>query len=184
MSSSFTPRAVGFTASEEAIVPEAYKDAKGIWSWSMGLATTGGYDVLKYKDKPQPIVTCLRAAVAALQDHYLPAVLHAFAGRNLSENELAAALSFHWNTGAIGKAQWVKDVMAGQMKAAQADILQWSSGGMLTDRRKRESALFFDGAWPSPMTTLVFEVQKPSYRTGRAKRFDPLPTLQQIMGGQ
>jgi len=180
-----TPRVVAYVAHHEAIVPEAYKDTRGVWSWGMGLATTGGYDIMQYKDKETPIVTCLRAAVNALNHDYLPAIIKAFGDRNLSENQVAAALSFHWNTGAILKAQWVKDFMGGALFPAEKDLRgNYTGNGLLQGRRDSEADLFFKGKWPTPMTTLIYEVSKPSYRPKGAREFDPLPTLQQIMGGR
>lgn len=181
--SGLTPRGAAYLVHEEAVVPEAYLDSKGVWTWGVGLATTGGYNIAQYKDNPQPVSVCLKAFLDAVNKKYLPAVFGAFTVA-LSENQLAAALSFHYNTGAIGSTSWVKMVNAGDMKGAQAFLVShYLNNGLLTDRRKREAALFFNGAWPSPMTTLVFEVLKPSYKTGKARVFDPLPTLQQIMGG-
>ena len=59
----------------EGIVREAYKDSKGIWTWSVGLATTGGWPVMQYKDNPASLEVCLQAYIDALLKNYLPAVL-------------------------------------------------------------------------------------------------------------
>lgn len=178
-----TPRVVAFVAHNEAIVPEAYKDSRGIWTWGMGLATTGGYDVLKYKDNPQPIVVCLRAAIDALNHNFLPALIKAFGNRDMSEAQIAAALSFHWNTGAIGRADWVKDFMRANAVKAEADLRNNYTGeGVLTKRRNAEADLFFRGIWPQPLTTLICDVNRQTYHCEHYKAFDPLPTLQQIMG--
>lgn len=180
-----TPKVVAFTARNEAIVPEAYKDVLGVWTWGMGLAKTGGYDVEKYKDKPQPIVVCLRAAIDAMNNNYVPGLIKAFNNANLAEHQVAAALSFHWNTHAIGKAQWVKDFMGGNIAQAEKNLRNnYVQGGLLQRRRDAEADLFFKGKWPENMNTAIYEVKKPSYHVGSAKSFDPLPTLQQIMGGK
>jgi lysozyme len=178
-----TPRCIALLCSQEGIVPEAYKDSVGVWTWGPGLAQTGGYDPMRYKDKPQPLSVCLRATIDAVNSHYLPGVVRAFAGHDLTEAELAAALSFHWNTGAIGRAQWVKDVLAGRVTDAKVNILQWSSHGTITKRRTMERDLFFDGKWPSLIAT-VYEVAKPSYKPDRERLIDVMPVLQQIMGGK
>ena len=184
MSIKLTPRIVAYVAHNEAIIPEAYKDSRGIWTWGMGLATTGGYDIMKYKDNETPIVTCLRAAIDALNHDYLPAIIKAFGDRNLSEGQAAAALSFHWNTGAILKAQWVKDFVGANLFQGEKDLREnYTNKGLLQSRRDSEADLFFKGKWPNPMTTLIYEVSKPSYTPKNAKSFDPIPTLRQIMGG-
>jgi hypothetical protein len=67
-------------------------------------------------------------------------------------------LSFHWNTGAIGKAQWVQDFRDGKLKEARANVMQWTSKGLLTAQRTREQALFFDGVWPADLRMPLFDV--------------------------
>lgn len=177
-----TPRIVAYVAHNEAIVPEAYKDAKGIWTWGMGLAATGGYDIMKYKDKEASIVACLRAAIDALNHDYLPGVIKAFEDRNLNEGQVAAAMSFHWNTHAIGRANWVKDFLVANLVQGEKDLRNNYTGeGLLQARRNSEADLFFKGKWPSNFNTLIYEVSKPSYTPKHARVFDPLPTLEQIM---
>lgn len=178
-----TPRSVAYPLTEEGMVLEAYKDSRGIWTWAGGIATTSGFDVLQYKDKPTTLDAALRATIDFMRTRYLPAVAKAFAGHDLTEAQLAAALSFHWNTGAILTAQWVKDFMAGKPTSARADIMQWASHGALTARRTREQKLFFDGVWPS-LNVPVYSVSKPSYRPAGARSIDVMPVLQSILGGQ
>lgn len=176
-----TPNIVAYIAHEEGLVPEAYKDSLGIWTWALGVATTSGVDVTIYKDNPQPLDVCLRASITMMGQKYLPAVAAAFAGQSLTEAQIAAALSFHWNTGAIGKAHWVQEFCAGNAAGAEADILQWSSHGLLTARRTREQQLFFHGVWPNPMLAPVYGVAKPAYTPHGATPTDLMPVLTQIM---
>jgi lysozyme len=183
MTFALTPRAVAYPLSEEGVVLEAYKDNVGVWTWAGGIATTSGFNVAQYKDKPASLDTALRATVDYMRTRYLPAVAKAFAGHDLTEAQFAAALSFHWNTGAILTAQWVKDFMAGKPASARADIMQWASHGALTARRKREAALFFDGVWPS-LSVPVYGIAKPSYHPSGSHSIDALPVLQSILGGQ
>ena len=93
--------------SHEAIVREAYKDSVGVWTWGVGVTDASGHKVQRYIDSPQTIERCLEIYVWLLRTRYAPAVRKAFEGHNLSEHEFAAALSFHYNTGAIGRATWV-----------------------------------------------------------------------------
>ena len=65
-----TPRIVAAVAHEEGLVLEAYKDSVGVWTFGLGMATTGGYDVLRYKDKPVPIEEAVRLSIDAMRrDH-------------------------------------------------------------------------------------------------------------------
>ena len=183
MTFALTPRAVAYPLSEEGVVLEAYLDTKSVWTVFGGIATTSGFNVAQYKDKPATLDVALRATIDYMRTRYLPAVAKAFAGHDLTEAQLAAALSFHWNTGAILTAQWVKDFVAGKPATARADLMQWTSHGALTARRTREQKLFFDGVWPS-LNVPVYGVAKPSYHPSVAHSIDPLPVLQSILGGQ
>lgn len=147
----------------EAIVCEAYKDSVGVWTWGVGVTDMSGHHVLRYKDNPQTIERCLEVYEWLLREKYLPAVLKAFTGFPLTENQLGAALSFHWNTGGIGRADWVTSVKAGKTEQAKREWLNWSSPKEILGRRKLERALFFDGAWSSDGLVTVYNVNKPSY---------------------
>lgn len=181
--SDVTPKAVAYLGTEEGIVCEAYKDSKGIWTWAMGIATTGGNDVMRYKDNPQPLAVALRASVSLIRARYLPPVLRAFAGHNLAENEIAAALSFEWRNGTIESATWVSDYCAGNIDAAERDFMNWTDHGRETDRATRERDLFFSAKWPASLSVPVYQVAKPSYVPVHATFTDVVPVLQSIMGG-
>ena len=181
-----TPRVVAYLAHEEGLVREAYLDSVKVWTWALGVTNASGHQVYpRYKDKPQSLQHCLEVSIWLMRERYLPPVLRAFDGFDLTEAQLAAALGFHWNTGAIGRATWVKNYCDGDVEAAHGAILNWSSGGLLTARRKREQALFFDGIWPADMRVPVYPVRKPSYTPDfrHGERRDLMPVLQQMMGG-
>lgn len=177
-----TPRIVAAVAHEEGLVLEAYKDSVGVWTFGLGMATTGGYDVLRYKDKPVPVEEALRLSINAMRRDKLPAVQQAFDGYRLKEHEIAGALSFHWNTGAISRASWVKLWKAGLIDKARASYLSWQKPPEIMPRRRRDAALFFDGKWPD-LRVPVFSVRKPSYTPHRSVLHDLLPMIEQIMGG-
>ena len=134
----------------EAIVPEAYKDSVGVWSWSAGVTAASGHQVYpRYRKNPATIYRCLEVYEWLLRTVYLPQVLRTFAGRSLTECQLGAALSFHWNTGAIDIAAWVKSWLRGDIKQAHSEFLNWSKPIEIVGRRKLERALFFKGSWSS-----------------------------------
>lgn len=181
-----TPKIVALLGTEEGLTLEAYLDPKN-WTYGMGIAATSGANILQYKDRPTTVDAALRASVAWIETRFMPAVLKAFAGHDLTEEQLAAALSFHWNTGAILTAQWVKDFQASKPTTAQHDLENnYLQGGLLAARRKREAALFFDGTWPADFRVPVWGVRKPSYlRSIKPQTVaDVIPILQQIMGGK
>lgn len=146
-------------ATHEAVVREAYLDSAGNWTWSVGLAETGGFDVQQYRGKPAPLELCISEWLKALE-RYLSDVEKAFAGYPLTETQTAAALSFHWNTGAIGKASWVSKVKAGDMAGARKSFLSWNKPPEVIGRRKKECALFFDGKWSQDGLINTYGVSK------------------------
>lgn len=146
-----TPNVALEVASHEALIRQAYKDGVGVWTWSVGLTSATGHDVERYIDNPQPLRHCLDIWLWALEN-YAETVRRVFHGFPLTEAQFAAALSFHWNTGAIRNASWVDAFKAGNMADAERRLGLWTkSGGRDTPglvlRRKREANLFFRGHW-------------------------------------
>lgn len=168
--SPLTVRVMGELIHHEAIVLEAYKDSEGIWTWGIGLTAASGVDPLAFKDKPATVDQVLKAFVNVTRRRYVQPVLNAFGGRKLTEEQFAAALSFHYNTGAIERTDWVKLWLAGRATEAKAFLRShYLNGGDLQGRRNAEAALFFDGVWKGDGTALVIPVAKPSYQPAFAK---------------
>lgn len=168
----------------EAIIQELYKDSVGVETWSAGLTAKSGINVKQYKDKPASMQVCVTAVVERLKAVYVPDVLAAFTGKTLTDAEFAAALSFHYNTGAIRRADWVKHWMSGNVSAARASIMNWKSPPEIEDRREKERDLFFDGKWSQDGKTTVYLVNKPSYspRWSSAKRVDVSAEIRAALG--
>jgi lysozyme len=179
-----TPRIVAAVAHEEGLVLEAYKDSLGVWTWALGVAETGGHNVRQYKDNPSTVEAAVAASIDIMRTKYLPAVQRAFEGFRLKEHEIAGALSFHWNTGAILRATWVKSWRAGDMDAAMRGYLAYNKPASIIERRKRDADLFFDAKWPDLRVPLL-PVRKPSYTPSfrNSRLVDILPIAEQIMGG-
>lgn len=168
---SLTPRIVLEILAHEGIVPQAYRDSQGVWTWSVGLTNASGHQVYpRYRDKPQPLEHCLGVFLWVLRERYLPAVLTAFGAHELAEHELAGALSFHYNTGAIARADWRRRFLDGDRARAAKAFLDWSRPNAAAARRRRERDLFFDADWSSDGTALLYDVAKPSYRPCRGRR--------------
>lgn len=167
----------------EAIVREAYKDSVGVWTWSVGVTNASGHTVNRYKDNPQTLERCLEVFLWLLRQKYIPPVLKAFKGFAISEGQFAAALSFHYNTGAIATADWVEDWKTGKVDLARASIMNWRKPAEIIPRREKERNLFFDGRWCSDGIATVYPVKKPSYRPDFAhpERVDIRPILQGLL---
>jgi lysozyme len=147
----------------EAIVLEAYKDSVGVWTWGVGVTSASGHLVERYKDSPQTVQRCLEVYIWLLRERYGPAVRAAFAGHPLTEAQFGAALSFHYNTGAIGRATWVQSFKAARLDEAKAKFMEWRKPAAIIERRTKERDLFFDGKWSSDGTAIIYPVRKPSY---------------------
>lgn len=148
-------------ASHEAIVRQAYKDSEGVWTWSVGLTSATGHNVERYIGKPQPLEHCLAVYAWALQK-YARDVLEAFKGHPLTKEQFTAALSFHWNTGAIRRASWVRHWKAGDIAKARTAFMEWSKPAAIIERRRKERDLFFDGKWSNDGTMLEYTRVKAS----------------------
>lgn len=148
----------------EGIVPEAYVDSVGVLTWGVGVTSASGHNVERYRDNPQTIAHCLTIYAWLLRNSYLPEVLAAFGDHPLAEHELAAALSFHWNTGKIGKASWVREAIKGDRASAREAFMLWRTPKAIIGRRRAERDLFFDGDWMHDGKVAVYQrVRKPSY---------------------
>lgn len=158
-----SPQILSELISHEGIVLEAYKDSVGVWTWGIGVTNASGHRVNRYKDNPQPLSKVFDIFDWLVRTKYLPSVRAAFT-RPLTDEQLAAALSFHYNTGAIKRASWVKSFNKGDTAKARREIMNWVTPKEITERREKERDLFFDGKWSSNGTaTLYTKVNKPSY---------------------
>jgi GH24 family phage-related lysozyme (muramidase) len=171
-----TPRVAIELCGAEGLALEWYLDTSGVGTWSMGVTDASGHDVDRYKDHPSTIEKALEVAAWLIRARYAPAVLAAFQTVKLTEAQFAAALSFHYNTGAIGRAAWVKSVVTGYPATAKSLLRNnYTNGDVLKGRRAAEAALFFDGQWAHEDGIVpIYPVLKPSYRPDFAhpKRVD------------
>ena len=176
-----TPRIVGEILQHEGLAREAYRDSVGVWTWSVGITDASGHRVARYRDNPQPLERCLEVFLWLLTTRYLPAVLAAFGACEPTEPQLAAALSSHYNTGAITRASWLKRFLAGELEAARQALLEWCHPPEILPRRCRERDLLFDAKWSGDGTVAVYEVAKPGYRPVRPKRVEVGASLERLI---
>jgi len=142
-----TQRILNEIVGHEGVVLETYKDSVGFKTWGVGIAETSGFNVEQYIGNPQSIKTIMSVFREYLETKYLPDVLGTFETIDLSEAQLGAALSFHWSTGGIRKAQWAKDFKAGKMTEARKNFMNWKKPPEIIPRREKERDLFFHGKW-------------------------------------
>lgn len=168
-------------ADHEGVVLEAYIDSVGVWTWGIGVTDASGHKVGRYVDKPSTLDHALAIFEWLLRTRYLPAVLAVFEGVPLAEHQLAAALSFHYNTGAIDRADWVRLFRQGKVAEARRAFMNWSVPREIIGRRKCERDLFFDGRWSSDGLVPVYRVRKPGYQPERPQLADLTGAVRKAM---
>lgn len=133
-------------ATHEALIRQTYKDSRGILTWCVGMTNATGHTVERYIGKPASLSHCMRLYAWALSN-YAEQVKQAFGRTKLTKAQFAAAVSFHWNTGKIRKASWVKSFIAGDVDAARRQFMLYRKPAEIIERREKERDLFFDGKW-------------------------------------
>jgi len=129
---------------------EAYPDpGSGAEPWTIGWGATHMYG---RKVCAGDIISQTEAD-ALLQEHlksYADQVIAALAGAPASQAQFDALVSFHYNTGAIGRATLTKKHCAGDFDGAAREFARWNKAGGkvmkgLTRRREAEAALYRQG---------------------------------------
>ena len=181
-----TPRVASELLRHEGLVTQAYKDAVGVWTWSVGITSMSGHQVERYIDNPQTIEKCLQVYLWVLEK-YADKVRSVFKDYPLTEQQFAAALSFHYNTGRIGSASWVKLFKAGKTAQARASFMQWSKAGgrtlpALVRRREEEWDLLSRGIWHGDGKVTVYNtLSNHRINWGTAKRIDVSNVLNRLL---
>lgn len=138
---------------EEGDVLKAYRDIVGRWTISMGLTAASGV----VKPKAGMVITADesdRLVSLALERNYEPAVAAAMKAGNPQQHEFDAGVSFHWNTGAIGRASWVGHWVKKSWLQAEKAFKLWNKAGGkvvpgLVNRRAREYDMLHYGIYPA-----------------------------------
>jgi lysozyme len=145
-------------ALHEGIVPAPYKDSVGVWTFGIGhTAAAGAPDPATM---PRGMPADLDRALARVFEvfrHDLPkyeaGVMRALKVP-VTQAQFDALVSFHYNTGAIGRATLVKKLNAGDMAGAAAGFMAWTKPKEITERRRQEQRLFAQGTYPQGQVTV------------------------------
>lgn len=152
-------------AEHEGLVLEAYRCSAGVLTWGFGVTNASGHRVERYDTQNGGQRSSIERAVEVfewlLRTKYVPEVRRAFGRTALTEAQLTAAISFHWNTGAIGTASWVKSLVAGNRTRAWDEFMNWSRPREIITRRRAERALFFDGRWSGDGRVTIYDRVNP-----------------------
>lgn len=161
-------KGLAFLELHEGVVLKAYRDPVGIWTIGAGLTSASGV----VKVRPGMILSndeASRLLREALRKNYEPGVSRAMPGAQ--QHEFDAGVCFHFNTGAIGRATWVKRWRAKADDALiKAGLMAWVKGGGrvlpgLKRRREEEAVMLLEGRYIGVNAPLVL---KKSARQGSA----------------
>lgn len=148
-----SPQGIAAIAGHEAFVPGPYFDTKRVLTIFVGhTAAAGDPDpAARPRGMPDDLDAALAEGLAVFARDL--ARFEAEVSRairvEVTQAEFDAAVSFHFNTGAIGRADWVKALNAGNLAGAAAGIMNWRKPPEIIDRREAEQRLFQTGAYPN-----------------------------------
>jgi lysozyme len=140
-------------ALHEGIVPGPYLDSVGVWTYGIGhTAAAGSPDPAKMRrGMPADLVAAL-ADVAQVFGRDLEAYAAAVdeaVNVPLTQHQFDALVSWHYNTGAVGKASLVRKLNSGDYAGAARGLMEWKIPASIIGRRKDEQELFLHGTYPS-----------------------------------
>lgn len=153
-----SPQGIAFLVAHEGIVPAPYFDSVGVLTYGIGHTAAAGEPnpASLPRGMPDDLDAGLRDAFDVFRrdlDRYAADVERAFTVP-LNQHEFDAAVSFHFNTGAIGRATWVNHVNAGRRTSATASIMNWRKPAEIIPRREAERDLFFAGDYGNTRATV------------------------------
>ena len=173
-------------ALHEGIVPAPYYDSVHVRTYGIGhTAAAGAPDPASL---PMGMPADLDAALRDVFDLFRRDVAKYEAAVNravkvpITQAQFDALVSFHYNTGAIGKASLVKRLNAGDVAGAAAGFMAWKKPAEIIPRRKAEQELFAKGVYPGGKVT-VWQVSNSGLVIWKpARRLDMQQVLDLLRG--
>lgn len=132
----------------EGVRTNAYKDSVGVWTIGVGHAATSGRPPVPRSGMVITEAEAYQILTDDLREQYEPDVRAAF-GREVPQHVFDGAVSFHFNTGKIKTASWVKTWLAGNMAKAREQFMLYKKPPEIIGRRTREANLIFNGVYAS-----------------------------------
>lgn len=136
----------------EGIVLSRYKDSVGVWTIGVGhTKAAGGLNPETFTGTltVADVMEMLRTDIAKYEAGVNRAVTVP-----LAQHEFDALVSFHYNTGAIGRASFVKALNAGDRAGAARGMMDWNKPAAIIPRRTAERDLFLRGVYAGPYATV------------------------------
>jgi len=151
-------KGIAALVAHEGVVPAPYLDSVGVWTVGVGHTAAAGAPIPANMRRgvPNDLDAALRDVFAVFSndlERYAADVRRAVKVP-MAQHEFDAAVSFHFNTGAIARASWVKHWNAGNKAAATKAIMNWTKPMGITQRRRDERDLFAHGRYPKGKATV------------------------------
>lgn len=136
----------------EGVVLGPYRDSKGVWTYGIGHTALAGRPFPRNMKRGTRKDTdaALRDIFALFRsdvERYEADVRRALTV-DVRQHEFDAAVSFHYNTGAIGRAAWVRSLNSGRRAQAATGFMNWSRPPEIIGRRKAERLMFQQAVYP------------------------------------
>lgn len=157
--------------SHEAIVTSPYKDSVGVWTIGVGHTKAAGSPdpAALPKGVARPVAEMIALFEVDLSKY--EAEVRRAVTIDLRQHEFDALVSFHFNTGAIGRASLVKLLNDGDRVGAARGFMSWSKPPEIVERRRKEQALFRDGRYSHDGKASVYPASASgSVQWGKGKR--------------
>jgi lysozyme len=146
-------KGIPFLEAHEGVVLTAYRCPAGKWTIGAGLTAASGVVA------PHAGMTITRAEASrllklALARNYEPGVRQMLGP--VPQHAFDGAVSFHFNTGAIGRASWVNSYKAEDAAGVRSRLALWNKGagrvlpGLQRRRREEADAILLD-RWPNDL---------------------------------
>jgi lysozyme len=146
-------KGIPFLEAHEGVVLNAYRCPGGKWTIGAGLTAASGV-VAPHAGMTITRAEARRLLKLALARNYEPAVRQAL--RLVPQHAFDGAVSFHFNTGAIGRASWVESYKADDTASVRSRLALWNKGGGrvlpgLQRRRREEADAILLDRWPNDL---------------------------------
>lgn len=160
----------------EAIVTQRYKDSVGVWTIGVGHTKMAGGVDPSLISRTLTVEECLQIFAEDVPK-YEKGVNDAVKVA-VTQYEFDAMVSFHFNTGGIGRATFVKNLNAGKSRDEVAKgFMNWVTPPSIIGRRTREMNLFRTGVYvPNPKAS-VYTASGSSVDWGSGKLVAALPLV-------
>lgn len=140
----------------EAVMLDAYKDSKNIWTIGVGHTAFAGAPIPR-RGMKLTIEEVFELFERDLR-RYEHDVVVALRGTKVEQHQFDALVSFHYNTGGIKKANLMRRLRAGDIGGAARGFMGWVRPPEIKERRREEMELFRTGDYGDLSTVPMYPI--------------------------